>query len=66
MVSRPKNARFNVFTGNFEFIDPENFPYNIITTNDLVIIPFNQQMPVHGVLDIIGTLIIDGEVNLEE
>ncbi len=53
---------FNALTGEFDYIKNDNFSYNIIPTNNTVTILLNQQMVVDDEIDIVGDLIIDGEL----
>lgn len=56
--------KFNPFTGQFDFVNPDNFSYNEIPSGFTVTIPQYQQMFVLDQIDIDGTLNIDGELAL--
>ena len=56
--------KFNPFTGQLDIVEPYNFSIQNILTGQVVCIPENHQMIVHGRHLIDGQLIIDGQLVL--
>ena len=53
---------YNPFTDNLQFLE-HNFTYDVVSS--IAIIPADQQMIVRDILDITGTLVIEGRLILE-
>ena len=59
---RPMEIDFDIFSGQLTYRPAPNFSYHEIPANCCIKIPKYQQMIVHDIIEIDGTLTIDGEL----